>query len=136
MKAEFKIIIFIICLRTCDSLSKQRFWTMHLTPCVGQSPTDPAAFLPITGHFDGRTEDKKKTGFKILTGCIFVIIIRFIIIAASAFIFNMSKQLKKTYVHPHPKLTQTPQIFLEIKSLKNFETFHKEIFAKTTPRTT
>lgn len=50
-------------------------------------------YLSITGHFECRIEDKKETSFKILIGCIFLIIIRFIIIVASAFIFNMSKQL-------------------------------------------
>lgn len=50
-------------------------------------------YLSITGHFEWRIEDKKETSFKTLTGCIFLIIIRFIIIVASAFIFSMSKQL-------------------------------------------
>lgn len=44
-ESSLKIIFFIICLRNCDSLSKQRYRTMHLTPYVGQSPADPAAFL-------------------------------------------------------------------------------------------
>lgn len=49
-------------------------------------------YFSITRHFDGRIEDEKETGFKILRGSIFLTI-RFIVIAASAFICNMSKQL-------------------------------------------